>query len=266
MTRLTGVIVSFVMLMALPVAAHEFWLEPDAYRVPVGAKVTAKAVNGENFEGVEYSYSERGYSRSGVVLGGNMLKVRGENGQRPAMQMPGAAEGLHVLFHASPASKIVYDDMAKFTKFLEGKKLEGILPQHAAKGFPTEKIAEGYYRFAKALVAVGNGAGSDKAVGMPFELVALTNPYTKAGPVDFQLIFNGAPAVKAPVFVFVKTGAGVKKIWLETNASGLVSVPRETGAFMVNAVKIVESGPQLKERMGAVWTTLWASHVYAVDG
>lgn len=215
---------------------------------------------------MEYAYSARGYANSGIATPEGNRRVRGTNGQRPAMQVPGAREGLNVLFHASQANKIVYDDMAKFTKFLEGKKLEGILPDHAAKGFPTEKIAEAYFRFAKALVAVGNGAGNDRAVGMPFELVALTNPYTKAGPIDFQLLYNGAPDANAPVFVFVKQGDAVRKIWLETDGAGRFSVPRERGEFMVNAVRIVEANVRLKEAMDAVWTTLWASHVYAIDG
>lgn len=262
MRALIGIILA---LCAAPLAAHEFWLEPEGYRVAPGASISARAINGENFEGVEYSYSDAAYSRSGVISPAGRAKLRGEAGQRPAVSVPGAAEGLNVIFHASPVNKLIYPGMEKFEKFLRGKKLEAALEIHRAKGFAEEKIGESYIRFAKALVAVGGGAGADAPIGLPYELVALSNPYTDGGPVRFSLLLDGKPAARAPVFVFIKQSGAVRKIWLETNGDGQFEVPREAGAFMVNAVRIIESNGKLKERFKTDWTTLWASLVYAIE-
>ncbi|QHQ36408.1 DUF4198 domain-containing protein [Algicella marina] len=266
MPRLTYLLALTLSLLAVPVFAHEFWLEPERYQVPAGASVKVRAINGEDFKGTEYPYNARTYTQSGVVVGGQTLRMHGETGQRPAVQLPAAQEGLNVVFHASPVMKVVYDDFARFEKFLKGKKLEFVLEEHRAKGFPTDRVGESYYRFAKAMVAVGDGAGADKHVGMPFELVAETNPYTESGPVRFRLLWQGRPDANAPVFVFIRQNGAVKKLWLETDGEGRVEVPREAGEYMVNAVRIIEATPALKEQLNTVWTTLWASHVYGVEG
>ncbi len=251
-------------LWAAPASGHEFWLEPLAYRVSPNARIEARARNGEDFEGVEYSYSPRGYARSGIIAGGAEGPIPGDSGQCPAVQVAPLAEGLNVLYHASAASRIVYPDMAKFEKFLRGKRLEAALEIHRAKGFPTEKISESYYRFVKALVAVGDGAGADRAVGLPFELVAETNPYTERTDITYRLLWQGEPDANAPVFFFLKQGEEVEKTELMTDAEGRVTIPRVPGEYMINAVRIVEAAPPDQERMNAVWTTLWAASTYRV--
>ncbi|MEM1266390.1 MAG: DUF4198 domain-containing protein [Pseudomonadota bacterium] len=254
-----------LLLLAGPAAAHEFWLEPLDYVLPEGARIEARALNGEFFEGIEYSYSERGYAQSGVVAAAERQPIPGEAGQRPAVSVPSLGTGLHVLYHASPASKIVYKDMEKFETFLRGKRLEDALDLHRARGFPEEGIVEGYHRFVKALVAVGGGAGEDQAVGMPFELVAETNPYTDSGEMVFRLLWQQTPDANAPVFAFIKDADGaVEEILLRTDGEGLVRIPRRPGEVMVNAVRIVEANSALKERFDALWMTLWAASTYQI--
>ncbi len=249
---------------AWPAMAHEFWLEPLAYRVAPGERIAARARNGEFFEGVELSYSARGYAQSGIALGDATGRLMGDNGQRPAVQTRPLGPGLNILYHTSTASRLTYDDLTKFEAFLRGKRLEAALAQHLAEGLPTQDISEGYFRFAKALIAVGDGQGSDRALGLGFELVAETNPYTDQGDTRFRLLYRGQPRANAPAFVFLKRGEAVEKIELTTDAQGRFSVPSGPAEVMVNAVMIRPSSSRMREQMGTIWTTLWASTTYRV--
>lgn len=263
--KIIGVIAGLLAL-ANGAMAHEFWLEPEKYRLDAGEKIIAKALNGQNFVGTEYSYTPRGYARSGVIAGDNKIEIPGKAGQRPAVQVNPAGSGLNIVYHASAASTVIYPTMEKFESFLRGKKLEAALEIHKQRGYPTENIIEGYYRFVKALVASGTGEGRDRAVGMPLELVALDNPYTSKGDIRFVLLYNGKPEPDTPVYVFHRQGGKVQEFFLRTNAKGNVTVPRLPGEFQVNAVVLLEPGAKMKKQLKAVWQTLWAASVYEISG
>ena len=264
MLRLAVVV---LLVSSLGARAHEFWIEPEVYRVAEGETIAARTYNGEYFDGIEYGYSEDAYQQSGVAAGDLRGGASGERGARPAFQVPPAGPGLNVLYHASPVSTLTYPGMEKFEKFLRGKRLEAALEVHAAKGLPTEKIREAYFRFVKALVAVGDGAGADVAVGMPYELVALTNPYTEDGDMQIEVRLQGAlVGPGAPVFVFHRQGEEVTRLALETDAEGRFTVPALPGDYMANAVHIMEAGEGLAERTGAHWVTLWAALNYRIEG
>lgn len=263
--RTTALAAALLAASTLPALAHEFWFEPLDYRIEPGSRIEAAALNGENFGGIEYAYSNKGYARSGIIAGDTKVALTGRQGSKPAVSMIAPGEGLNVVYHASAVSTLNYVDLAKFESFLKGKHLEAALEQHAELGFPTENIKEAYFRYAKTLVAVGNGAGSDEYVGMPYELVALDNPYTSAGDIRFSVLLEGKPAAGVPVFVFRKQAGKVEKIDLTSDSAGQVTVPRKTGGeFMVNAVHITTAKGRLKEVTKAQWVTLWASLTYEI--
>jgi uncharacterized GH25 family protein len=256
-------------LAALPAWAHEFWIEPVTYRVAPGETIEARTFNGEHFGGIEYGYSKAGYQQSGVVAGADARPIPGENGDKPAISTLPAGEGLNVLFHASAVSTLTYPTMGKFEHFIKGKRLDWVLEVHKERRLPDEDIREAYFRFVKALVAVGDGAGSDRLIGMPYELLALDNPYTDAGDIRFRVYLNKQPVgAGVPVFVFHKTGergAEPEKIELTTDAAGEVTVPRMPGDFMVNAVHITEPSEKLARSTRADWVTLWAASNYRIE-
>ncbi|WP_112321124.1 DUF4198 domain-containing protein [Oceanibium sediminis] len=264
MRRLLPALLSLA--LAGPAMSHEFWIEPLDYTVAPGARIEAKTINGEEFAGIEYGYSEGAFKRSGVIGGGQTNGVPGEMGQKPAFNVPTQGDGLHILYHASPVSTLTYANYTKFERFVKGKRLDWALEEHAALKLPTEDIRESYFRYVKALVAVGSGAGADRPVGMPYELVALDNPYTSGGDIRVAVLLGGEPAANVPVFVFVREGEAVEELKLTTGAEGQVSVPRRAGAeYMVNAVHIGLPGEQIKSVTKAHWQTLWAALTYRIE-
>ena len=60
---------------------------------------------------------------------------------------------------------------------------------------------ETYRRYAKSLVAVGDGKGSDRDVGLDTEIIALANPYTDdvSGGLPVLVTLYGEPRKDAQV-------------------------------------------------------------------
>lgn len=253
-----------VLLHASAAMAHEFWIEPDKYRLSPGDRIVARAMNGQDFEGIQFSYQKDAFARAGVITGAGTMAIEGEKGARPAIDVPTAGDGLHIVYQATPMASLVYDDLAKFSEFLAEKHLEDALKTHEEKGFPKEKIKEIYFRFVKSLVAVGSGRGADKPVGMPWELVALDNPYTHGGDIRIGLLSDGKTVADYYIFVFRRHDGQVDKLELHTDGKGVVTVPHAPGEYMVNAVAISEPPAQVREQTKAPWMTVWASMTYEI--
>ncbi|MEN9060750.1 hypothetical protein [Ponticoccus litoralis] len=90
--RLSGLAFVLAALAAPgPLAAHEFWIEPQAFAVAPGAPLVADLLVGESLEGARYGYVPPNFTRFDVLLGGAAHPVEGRPGDRPALSM--AVEG-----------------------------------------------------------------------------------------------------------------------------------------------------------------------------
>jgi len=104
--------------------------------------------------------------------------------------------------------------------------------------------------------------------GLPFEWVALTNPYESSKQVTLQLFWQGKPAINMNVHVFNRTRKGNKSIkkHLRTDQNGQVMIPKaEGGLFLINSVKMIPINNKLQNETDAVWESIWASLTYAVE-
>lgn len=258
-----------------PAAAHEFWIEPEAYDVAVGGEIEAQLKNGQFFKGVTYPYVPSYFSRFELVSRSGARPVAGRMGDNPALRVRAEEGGLHVAVYASNVNTVTYTDFAKFVAFVEEKGLGWVIDRHREEGLSEEKVLETYYRYAKALVKVGSGAGRDVAVGMPIELVAEINPYTAAAKdgVRVRLLFEGEglPDWDVQVFRFPPGATEAVKTHVTTDKTGRALIPAyEGGEFLVNAVQIVKPRAADAGR-NAQWESIWASLTYelptaAADG
>ncbi len=249
--------------LPVPAVAHEFWIDPAEYQVETGAPLVADIRNGQKFSGIALGYFERSIARFDVIGPDGTAPVEGRMGDVPALETTAGTPGLTVLVHQTTPDNVTYKTWEKFQTFAEHKDFPDILTRHRARGLPESDFKESYTRFAKSLVAVGHGRGSDRAVGMETEFVALTNPY--AGPLQRMqvlLLYRGGPRAEAQVEMFDRAPDGTVKITLHrTGADGTVTLPVAPGhAYLLDAVVLREMDPA----QGAVWETLWAALTFAV--
>lgn len=246
-------------------AAHEFWISPETYQVPSGATIEARFRNGENFKGVELAYFESRSTRHEMATQGRIAPVPSRSGDRPAIVVEQAPEGLLVLAHETTQSRLTYRSWEKFAKFAAHKDFPDIQTRHAARDLPTDTFRENYSRHVKALIGVGRAEGTDRPLGLITEFVALTNPYDASfyQKMRVQLFYKSQPRANAQVEVFDRAPDGTVSVRLtRTDGTGTATLHTLPGhTYLIDAVVL-----RVPEQSGAdiAWETLWAGLTFAV--
>ncbi|WP_246057717.1 DUF4198 domain-containing protein [Arenibacterium halophilum] len=257
-------IVVAAILSCLPALAHEFWISPEDYRVAPGAPLVAHLRNGQSFKGAPLAYFSTKTARFELIQGANTEPVKSRMGDIPALSTTAPpSSGLLVILHVTRPARVTYAEMATFQSFVAHKDLAVSAADHAARGLPESDFTESYRRFAKALVAVGDGAGADQPTGMETEFVALTNPYADHdGTVRLRLLYQGKSRGNAQVELFDKAPDGTVTTTLyRTDAQGIVTLPVTPGhSYLADAVVLRPAPPG----GDIVYESLWAAMTFAV--
>ncbi|SDY10422.1 DUF4198 domain-containing protein [Citreimonas salinaria] len=255
-------------LVALPLRAHEFWIEPEAWQVAPDEVIAARLINGQEFDGIELSAATATPVRAEAIRDDSAVALDPRGTDKPAIAFRPAGPGLTTLLYQTDHMVVIYDTLADFASFAESKGADWAVGRHREAGLREETIFEAYARFAKALVAVGDGAGADALRGMEIELVAETNPYTDPtdGGVDVRLFYRGAPLADTLVTVFDRAPDGtVETRETLTDAKGRASVAVTPGHdYLVDAVVIREPAEAIAQAHRAVWESVWASLTFSV--
>jgi uncharacterized GH25 family protein len=256
---------------ASPVGAHEFWISPLTYRAEVGQEVQAELLVGSDMAGQAFPWLKRNTAEARMISDGWTVDITGREGDLPALRFTPQEEGLHrVIFHAQPAF-VVFDKPETFPHYLEYEGLDWVMEAHQERGLPGTGFAEMYTRNARALVQVGAASDDqmDAPTGMPFELVALQNPYVEgAEAVDVRLTWNGAPQADEQVAIFVKPWGGtapadVTRRLVRTDAGGVAHIPLDAaGEYMLSSVHM----EPLEGNVAAVWQSHWATLNFGIGG
>ena len=251
-----------------PAWSHEFWIEPEQYQVESDAPIIANLRNGENFKGIALAWFDKRFTRFDLIEGETARPVTGRMGDRPALQTGPAADGLLIVVHETTPTTLTYRKWEKFEAFVAHKDFKDAIATHKARGWPTDKFREEYTRHAKALIAVGDGAGSDRPIGMETEFIALTNPYADDfdGTMQVHLTYQDAPRADAQVEVFARAPDGSVEVSLyRTDGSGQARIPVTAGyEYLFDAVVLRPSPLAGTEADAPVWRTLWAALTFAV--
>ncbi len=264
------ILITFFIAMSSQLTAHEFWLEPINFSIKVNEKIRAHEKVGQDFKGNQYAYLSTSYKSLGLTFAAKKQNetraVKSRLGDLPAVSELAEVEGLAILSAQTTPSEVTYETWEKFSNFINNKHLQWVINEHKKRNLPEKNFTESYRRYAKSLVKVGHGKGTDRALGMLFEWVVETNPYTSKGEsIKAQLIWDGKPHANAYVSVFNRVGDALIKSDLSTDAEGRVEIPRAKGGmFLINAVQILEATKEMTEATGVVWDSRWASVTYAL--
>lgn len=230
------------------------------------APIVADIRVGEAYEGTAFAYVPQRFRRFDIAHEGRVLPMPGTVGDRPAMRLKRAPEGLLVVIHATTDQHITWTSWNKFTNFLKHKDLTWGLEEHEARGLSEENVRERYSRYAKSLIAVGEGRGEDINSGMVTEIVALENPYTgnMRDGFDVQAFYQGKPLKNVQIEVFRKAPDGAVTITTErTDDRGIATIPISPGArYMLDSV--VLRPLEMTSDDDAAWETLWANLTFEV--
>lgn len=262
--RIFAILLSFV---ALPAAAHEFWLEPTDYQIEQDGRLEADIVNGMDFGGSKLVFFPQRFEHFIVTNGAQTDSVNGRSGDRPALNQTPMGEGLHIVAYQARDATVDYETWEEFQNFVDHKDFGDVLTRHQERGLPEAGFEEVYSRYSKTLIGVGNSAGADRRTGLETEIVALTNPYTDDLTDGFQvqLFYRQDVRANTQLEVFEKTPEGdVTVNFYRTDADGIATFPVIAGnSYMLDAVVLREPTQALMDETGAVWETLWANLTFA---
>ncbi len=248
--------------IAIPAKSHEFWIDPVDHQVEPGGEIVAALRVGQEYSGSSYAYLPPRFRRFDFAYAGAVQPVEGMIGDRPAVTMAAPGEGLVTLIHVTTDSRITWDEMAEFEAFVRHKDAVWTLDEHMRRGLPETDVTEIYSRYAKSLVAVGAGGGTDIEAGLLTEIVALENPYTGRTDdgLDVRLLYQGEPRGNEQIEIFEKAVDGTVTIsTIRTDDNGVAAIPVRPGhRYMLDAVVLREGGD------AAMWESLWANLTFAV--
>lgn len=261
-------LIPLMFIFAHPALAHEFWLEPLDFTLDSGQEMVIEIHVGQDFKGNTYSFNPSLFYDFSLTDSTGKTAIEGRLGDMPAVQMSPENDGLQVLNHFSTTMRLTYEDDGKFESFIKNKGLDWVLDKHIERGLPAFGFSEGYTRFAKSLVAVNGGAGRDIRTGMPFELLALANPYIDdlSAGLPIMLFFNETPIADIQIDIFHRAQDGeVTKTHVITGPDGRSIIPLSgNGTYMLNAVHMIIPSEVDIENTGAVWHSLWASLTFEI--
>lgn len=265
MIRLSAIATIIVTLNLQPLGAHEFWLMPQNFTPEPGENLQIDIKVGQDFNGNTYGYSPRQFNSFEIWGQDARADVTGRIGDYPAVNQPAVAEGLNIVTHFSTSSLVNWEEWQPFADFINLHGMGWVAEAHRARGLPEAGFSEAFTRFAKTLIAVGDGAGQDRHTGMFYELVAGANPYTDdvSAGLPVQLIYMNAPAPDIQIDIFyVPEGGVLTRTKVVTDDQGRAVIPPTgPGDVMLNAVKMIEPFAQDAD-VGYVWHSLWASLTY----
>jgi uncharacterized GH25 family protein len=251
------------LLAGLPAArAHEFWIDPIQFMPKAGASVPVVFRIGSDFKGNTYPYVRALDRRFTVTDARGERTIKTLDGDDPAAEIKFTQPGLAIISHQRAAEEVIFDTFAKFEENLIYEGLETTIDAHKQAGKPMLRIRELFARCAKALVSVGGTTtGNDRAVGLPLELIAETNPYALAAtePLSVRLLYKGNPIAGVLVKSFHADDAASPKL-MRTDAEGRVTLGvTRRGDYLISAVHM--TAPAAKEK--ADWSSLWATLTFA---
>jgi hypothetical protein len=243
----------------------ELWIAPQRYSVGVDEPVVADLRRGNAFQGDLQGFAMAGLRRFEIWSGETRESIEGADGALPAVSLVAPGEGLAILVHESAGPAMAWSDWQAFESFVRTGDFAWALADHRDRGLPLTGFRMACTRFAKTLVAVGDGIGADRAIGLEVEIVALVNPYTDdlGNGIPVRVLYQGKPRKSMRVTLDMRFPDGSLRQrvgW--TDVDGKLRLPAVPGAeYLVNAV-VLRPLPGSTTGVDPVWETLWASLVF----
>jgi len=264
--RRLGLAAVLAVLAGSALQAHDFWIEPSAFRPAIAQRVAVRLRVGQEFKGDPVPRDPSLMKRFVLAGPGGETAVAGVPNTEPAGFLSIPAPGLYTVAYTSNPEPVQLD-AKKFNDYLSQEGLEAIRELRARRGQSEAPDREIFSRYAKALILAGGGEAAadwNRELGMRLELIPGANPYMLTGSqiLPVRLLYNGKPLQGALVTAFTKERPE-SKFSIRSDAKGRAALKIDRpGTWLVKAVHMI---PAARES-GADWESFWASLTFEVPG
>ena len=272
-------VLTVLLLSALPVHAHEFWIAPVTAALTVGDTANLTLHVGEFFEGEVLGFSAsqtvalRQYTAAGRKDLRALLPLRTA---LPALALPLTAAGTHlVAFDSQP--NVISLSADKFHAYLHDEGLDFIKTQREAAGSAEKPGRERYRRFVKTLLQVAPATGTPEApVPAPaadmtyatrpeqrLEILPLVDPLQlmPGDSLAVRVLFEDKPLAGVLLKAWHKHNGQTLVIRAKTSADGMASFNLPySGAWMISGVHMI---PAVGSK-DVDWDSFWANLTFGM--
>lgn len=249
-----------LLALALPLAAHDFWIEPSRARLEPGELLKVRLMVGEGWKGEGLRRNSGRILRFSAMSEAGEAPLAGLEGSDPAGLLRPKAPGALWLVYTGTPSRVELS-AAKFEAYLREEGLDAIAESRAKARQTARPGRERFRRSAKAFVRVGGStAGWERPCGLPLEFVPLSDPASlKAGEaLTVRLYREGRPLPGQRVVAIGPEGSAHSAL---TDREGRCTIPLPmAGRWILKAVHMapVADDPSVD------WESLWASLAFEV--
>jgi uncharacterized GH25 family protein len=254
--------ITLLLLTFTAISAHEFWLEPQHFRLRKGENLTLKFLVGEDFDGQNWKGNRSSVEKLKLFYNGiqdDLTPLVSDSLLGDSLKLQFFDEGTALIAYQSTNKSITLEP----EKFLEYLKEDGLTNaiQYRDEHHETDSSGrELYQRCAKTIFQVGgkNDNAYSKICGFPLELVPLQNPYSlKEGEkIKVKILAAGKPGAGYLIKTWHRVNGKTTKNELISDSSGIISFPVTlTGKWMVSNVKM----DRIDNQPDADWQSFWAS-------
>lgn len=266
-TRVRAIAVClFLTILSWMAQAHEFWMQPSAYRIRKGETVGISFRVGEEFSGEPWKFTRAKIDKLAhyqASLPAKDLKGSVIEGGQENLGVRLDREGTHLFILESQPSYIKMNG-ADFNEYLAGDGLDEALSFRRKNNLLNDSASELYSRHSKLLVQAGNITDETyrREIGLPVEIVPVENPYTRrvGDRLHFRILYRGKPLFGALVKIFNRhdNRTTIQKIYSQQDGTIEMTVSAG-GNWLVSFVKMV---PSEDDRAG--WRSYWASLTFGI--
>ena len=257
LARWIGIVI-VALSVTVPVAAHDFWIEPTSYLLEPGGVIGIRARVGDGFLGDPVPRDASILEQMVVEDEAGRRPVYGRDGADPAGLLRVTAPGLHTIGYFGKPSRV---DLTadKFNTYLQQEGLEAIAAVRTRLKQSDSGARDRFTRCAKTLVLLGAPSPDqrDRALGCALELVAERNPYAlePGQTLPVRLTYNGKP-IEGVLVVAMNRRRAAEKVSARSDRDGRVRLVLPAGgAWLIKAVHMVAAPADTD----ADWASYWAS-------
>ena len=246
------------LLMAVPLFAHDMWIEPMTFAPETGQIISVKLRVGQDLLGDPLPRDPALVNQFIVEDPEGRKPVVGRDGADPAGFLRVAVPGLLIVGYRSNPSFVELTP-EKFNQYLKDEGLDSVAAVRAQRNQTGAKARELFARCAKSLVLSGPAAADqhDRALGFTLELVAERNPYALRAGEDLpvRLTYENRPLSGALVMAMNRLNPS-EKLSVRTDKDGRVRFKlRPGGMWLIKAVHMIPA----PAGSNAEWQSYWAS-------
>ncbi len=232
---------------APPAAAHDFWVQPQAYRVAPGAETPLTLQVGHGPMRQRSQIPSRRIMRF-VAVGpdGRTADLRaglrlGEGARDRALRFD--RPGTQVVALETDSAAQSHLPALRFNGYLAAEGLTPAIALRARTGRTGAEGSEAYGRVSKAIVQVGPGGGGQgqvtRPVGLTLEIVPEVSPYALPRPANLpvRVIYRGRPLAGALIKLtdLAHDEAPVETHLTDTSGRAQFAMPK-TGTWLLNVI------------------------------